>query len=506
MISVNALALRRRLSWLEIPLLAVALYLFYLVTDRKDIGYAVGVLAGIGIAALAFFRPRWGLLISLILLFSISVLSTMMTLATTAQEHGLTGLPFPMQTAWFLWGVQIIYVVLLLSYLCTERMKKGKLEPLSALEWILLLPVCVSISYFPISMSYGNELMDFWYDATPLLFYAGIVIIARVLGSEGNARRERYFFLDWFVVLNFLILIPIWYYNFKYNPFRSGDVGITAIRFGTGPYDFNFFLVPLLGMILVYDDKLGVNRRRLYQFAFFFSLIRVVVSLFRGAIAGTFLAIIITIFLVDASRRWRWVRTLLTFILAVTLVFLVLVSTVPAARATFNIALVKRVQALMTKGTAGASIRFRLFEMQKALEDMERQPILGYAPGSRMVKHFRATEFAKEELFLHSAYMWFWYKMGVLGLAVLATFFIGIYTSCIMLLRRTVHPPDRAWVIGTLAATIAMLPVIHTNNMLVRVQGASALLLLLFGLCLIVTRYRGIPRTQLPPAEETVKA
>ena len=53
---MNVATLRRRLSFLEIPLLIAAFYLFYIFTDIKTIGYAVGVVGGVGIVALTFFK------------------------------------------------------------------------------------------------------------------------------------------------------------------------------------------------------------------------------------------------------------------------------------------------------------------------------------------------------------------------------------------------------------------------------------------------------------------
>jgi O-antigen ligase len=226
-------------------------------------------------------------------------------------------------------------------------------------------------------------------------------------------------------------------------------------------------------------------------------------SLFRGAMAGTFAAILVATFLVEASRRRGWLRTLLVTFLAVVAVILILVATIPAARATFRVAFVGRIEQVIEKG-GGGSIQFRQLETESAMEDIRRQPILGYGPGVKITKHFDPEEYASSELYLHSGYVWFWYKMGVLGLGVVAAFFLCIYGTCISLLRRSLHPIDRGWVVGTLAATVAMLPVIHANNMLIRSQGAYALTLLLVTLCLIVERYRGVPRDQLPPGEKAV--
>jgi hypothetical protein len=498
---MTASLLRRRLAWVEIAVLLLALLIFYLVTDRKDLGYAAGVVAGIGFLALTFFRPGYGLVCAMVLLFAESVVNTLNALAETAEENDLTGVPYLVQTQWFSWGVLIIFVTLLLSYLCREYAAGRKLRPLTALEWTLLLPLLAVLFYLPVSMLYENDLMEYSMDILPMCIYAGIVVLGRVFYGASPNRQARYFFLDWFIIFNILILLPLWAYNAVFQPWRSGYVGIAAIRYGTGPYDFNFFLVPLIGMILTYDERLEPGRKRFYQFAFFLSLFRVVVSMFRGAIGGTFIAIVIAAFLVEAGRRWRWVRSLLIFSAAVLIVGGILIVAVPVARTTFNVALVKRISQALSAGTGGASLQFRHLETQKALEDIRRQPILGYGPGALIDKNFDLRKDARHELYLHSAYVWFWYKLGVLGIGVLIAFLAGIYVTCIRLLRRKLYMPDRGWVIGTLAAAIAMLPVIHTNNMLIRSQGAYALMLLLFGLSMIAARYQGVPRDQLPSPE-----
>jgi len=495
---VNPSVVRRRLTWFEIPLLIIALVVFYLVSDRKDIGYAVGVIGGIGVLALAFFRPRYGLVFAMVLLFTESTVNTLNALADTAQQNDLTGVPFLVQTQWFAWGVLIVYAVLLLSYFARESVRGRKISPLTGLEWALLIPLLAALSYLPISMLYGNDLMEYTMDILPMCIYAGIVILGRVLSSEGDARESRYYFLDWFIILNILILVPLWAYNLACQPWRDGYVGIAAVRYGTGPYDFNFFLVPLLGMILTYDDDLSPSRKRFYRFAFFLSLARVVVSMFRGAIGGTLIAIIIATLLVERGKRWKWIRSLLIFVAAVLLIGGITIATVPVARTTFNVALVRRINQALNVGAGGTSIQFRVLETDKAVEEAMRQPVLGYGPGSLIAKNFNPRKNARVELYLHSAYVWYWYKMGVIGIGVVLTFFLGIFGTCILLLKRKLDPPDRGWVIGTFAATIAMLPVIHTNNMLIRSQGAYALTLLLFGLCLIVMRYQGLPRDRLP--------
>jgi len=495
---VSVSALNRRLSFLEIPLLAIALILFYLITDRKDLGYAVGVVAGIGVLALAFFRPRYGLVLLLGLFFIESTINVINALADTALEYDLTGVPFLVQTQWFAWGVLILYVTLLLSYFCREYLLGHQIKPLTPLEWILLLPLFAVLTYLPISMMYENSLMDYTMDILPMCIYAGIVVLGRVFYRGNDPREARYFFLDWFIILNIVILFGLWGYNIATTPWRNGYVGIAAIRYGTGPYDFNFFLVPLLGMVLTYDDELSLGRRRFYQFAFFLSFARVVVSMFRGAIGGTLLAIIIATFLVEAGRRKKWVRSLGIFTGSVLVIGALLIATVPVVRTTFNIALAKRIGQALTQGAGGPSLQFREMETQSAFEEIMDQPIVGYGPGTMVVKNFNVKRFARIELYLHSAYIWFWYKLGVLGIGVLIAFFAGIYLTCSSLLKRKLAPADRGWVIGTLAATIAMLPVIHTNNMLIRSQGAYALTLLLFGLSLIVMRYTGVPRDQLP--------
>lgn len=502
---MSASDLRRRLNWLELPLLVFLFLLFYLITDRKSIGYAAGGIVALGILATAFFRPRWGLLIAMLLLFVTTTFNQIAAIATTAKEHNLTGVPFPLQNSWFLWGAIVVLAVIFLSYLCTGLLRGKKFKPLSGIEWTLLMPLIVMMFYLPISLAYGLDYNDFIIDAIPFILIAGVVVLSRTFEIEGDSRASRYYFLDWFVTINFLILIPLLIYNIDVQPWRHADVGVAAIRYGTGSYDFNFFLVPLLGMILTHDDDLPLWRRRLYQAGFYTSLVRIIVSLFRGAMAGTFLAIVILLFVIEANRRWRWFRMLLIFTVFTLGLGSLVVATVPAARATFNVALVRRVQNVV-QGTGDKSIQFRILEFEKVWDEIRRRPILGYGPGQMLAKNFNPKENAHEDLYIHSAYAWFWYKMGILGLALLIVYFSGIYGTCIKLLRRTLHPPDRGWVLGTLAATIAMLPVIQVNNMLYRPQGAFSLMLLLFGLCMIATRYQSVPRDRLPPPEGAGKA
>jgi O-antigen ligase len=501
---VTAPVIRRRLYLIEIILVIAAFSVFYLVTNFKNLGYAGGVIAGIGIFALAFFRPQYGLIGVMVLLFTESTIGSLNALADSAREYELTGVPSLIQTQWFGWGVLILYVIFLLSYIAREMVNGRKLKPLSSLELILLAPLLVALTYLPISLIYGNTLKNYFDDIIPLLLYAGVVVLARVFYQPGKTNESRYFFLDWFLFFNTVILIPLWGYNIIFNTFRNGYVGIESIRYGTGPYDFNFFLAPLLGMILAHDDNLSPWRKGFYQFGFVASLARVFVSMFRGAIGGTFIALVIATFLIDKLRRRKWGRSLLVFVGSLFLLLALGVVTVPVVRTTVTVALAAKVLRMFgIVGGVDTSIQFRELETETALDAIMERPIIGYGPGKLIVKNFNTEDFARVELYLHSAYIWFWYKLGVLGLGVIIVFFGGIYAVCWSLLRRKLYPADRGWVIGTLSAMIAMLPVIHTNNMLIRSQGAYALTLILFGLVVIVLRYQGVPRDILPPPEHS---
>ncbi|MFH1676805.1 MAG: O-antigen ligase family protein [bacterium] len=487
--------------WLEIPLFIVFLYLFSLISDKKDISYAIAIFTGLGLLVLAFFRHRWGMFFIICLLFIESTVNLINTLAKAAISTETMGLPTLTMTPWFSMGVLSTYFVLLLSYLCWQFLNEKKRSPLNFLEWILLIPLLVMITYIPYSLIRGNTFSDIWGDSIPMMLYAGIVIAARNFSREGDYREARYSVLDWFLIANLVILIPLWAYNIAFNPFRSSALGIAAIRYGTGPYDFNFFLVPLLGMIITYDDNLGIVRKRFYTFSFFFCTLRILISLFRGAMAGTILALIIVTFLVDSTARRKWLKNLFSITVVSVALMGIIITVFPIAGAVFNVVFLGRIKKALFTDTGDTSLQFRHLETQVALDDIREEPVFGYGPGSLINKNFDSEEYTTQELYLHSGFVWFWYKLGILGLLLLAAFFIGIYMTCFSLLRRTLHPPDRGWVIGTLAATIAMLPVIQTNNMVIRSQGAYALTLLLMGLCLITYRYRGIPRDRLPGDE-----
>jgi len=139
--SITPHPLNRRLIFVEGILLAAGLALFYAVTDFKEIGYAVGVLLGIGICAAAFFSPRLGLIGILVILFTESTVNTINVLAGVAVDNNLSGVPPLVNTQWFAFGVLILFVVILLSYACREYLEGRKLRPLSALEWALLAPL-----------------------------------------------------------------------------------------------------------------------------------------------------------------------------------------------------------------------------------------------------------------------------------------------------------------------------------------------------------------------------
>jgi len=492
---------RRRLHLLDIFLIGITIYVFHVVADYKDFTYAVGLVGGLGAAALTFFQPRLGLIAILALIFTQATAATINALADAAVKNNLTGLPFVPVSNWLSWGISMLYGVLLLAYVCRICLREEKPQTLTGLEWAMLLPLLMVTVYFPISMFNEVPMINYVADSLSMHIYAGTVVLARLFALEKDHKQARYFFIDWFCIFNILILIPLWGYIAATNPWRNGQVGFAAIRHGTGPYDFNFFLVPLLGMLLTYDDEMPKLRRRFYQFAFLFSLTRVIASLFRGAMAGTILAIIIASFLVDRSRRWLWIRSLLIFITVTIAILGILVVTVPAARATFRVQLLRRVQQVMEQGTEAGSLEIRQLEAARALEVIARDPVIGQGPGAYLRMHFYPEEFAKDELYLHSGYIWYWYKMGILGLGTILVFFIGVLGTCIKLLRRKLSLFDRGWVIATLSSSIAMLPVIQTNNMFVRFQGAQALGLLLFGLVLIVLRYRSVPPDELPGVE-----
>jgi O-Antigen ligase len=126
---------------------------------------------------------------------------------------------------------------------------------------------------------------------------------------------------------------------------------------------------------------------------------------------------------------------------------------------------VKRVESLApTKLTANAQDRYRLDERANVLGAIREHPITGLGLGVPWQATVRALSVEHEEgrQYVHFAALWFWLKLGILGLAAYIAIMAGSLVLAWRVWRRSAEPLVRAFGLASLCG-VAGLAVIETT-------------------------------------------
>ena len=127
--------------------------------------------------------------------------------------------------------------------------------------------------------------------------------------------------------------------------------------------------------------------------------------------------------------------------------------------------LANRLLSLQTATVQDLSLINRFFEARAALEHIGMNPIVGYGFGVPFKYYSLVYEWTHETSFIHNGPVGIWYRHGLIGLALLVTFYIGTIVRSVRILRMpTIARTDRMVAIFVMACLIAESLVGNTEN------------------------------------------
>jgi O-antigen ligase len=129
--------------------------------------------------------------------------------------------------------------------------------------------------------------------------------------------------------------------------------------------------------------------------------------------------------------------------------------------------LVKRVESLTpSRLTTNAEDRYRLDERANVLGELRRHPITGIGLGVpwQATEQPLSVEHEEGRQYVHFAALWFWLKLGILGLVAYAAFLAGAMLLALRVWRRSHEPLLRAFGLASLCGMAGLIAIETTAS------------------------------------------
>jgi hypothetical protein len=231
--------------------------------------------------------------------------------------------------------------------------------------------------------------------------------------------------------------------------FAPGSLSLSYYESGT-PFFLLFFLMALAaaaltGLRLPTWARVGAG---LSLSALLLSFRR---SFWLGGIAGFVVLIVAT-----SGKRPRWRSMAVTAVAIGAIVGLSL--SVGALPSSDNVVL-RRAQELtaLTGNNKGIGDQYRVAERRNALENLERHPITGLGVGVGWTEYERLpTVFGTGRQYVHSTVLWFWLKLGLLGVVAYLLFMAAGIHAGWRVWKRHSDPTFRMAGLGAVAAVVGL--------------------------------------------------
>lgn len=177
----------------------------------------------------------------------------------------------------------------------------------------------------------------------------------------------------------------------------------------------------------------------------------------RGYWLGTFLALFVVFLFLTKPERVRMAGILsLVCLGGIVLAWLMLGDRFGAVAAiVFG--------RLLSAGLALEDLSFltRLEESKAVLAQIAANPVMGYGLGADFAYYSPLRGVTYTNAYVHNAYLWLWFKLGLAGLAVFLALYIGKIKAAINALRRTGQ--NRPLAITAVALLIGMMIISFTS-------------------------------------------
>ncbi|HEY1688521.1 MAG TPA: O-antigen ligase family protein [Solirubrobacteraceae bacterium] len=171
--------------------------------------------------------------------------------------------------------------------------------------------------------------------------------------------------------------------------------------------------------------------------------------------------------------------------------------------------IVKRVQSLSpTKVESNVQDSYRLDERANVLHSIERHPITGLGlnvPWTATVRPL-SEEHEEGRVYVHFAALWFWMKLGILGLVAYIALILGAIALGFRVWRRSPEPLVRAFGLASLCAFVGLIAIETTASFTGVDPRFTALIAVHMGLLALLDRRATLAVGQAPSANRSSTA
>jgi O-antigen ligase len=345
----------------------------------------------------------------------------------------------------------LFYGILLYWLLEHIFVKQERLTSEQGDSWLAAFFIVCLLSVVP-ALMYENNLF-LWF--REYLVFLGLLFyfpLRKALKSEQGQKIV----LGTIIALAFLIAIKnIWEYRTRLSV-ASYAFEVLGGRQTTNEPLFMVMIIIGLAVYMVYTQP-WVRFTVLAAVSFF--SIALIMTFSRGYWVGAALGFLVLLWLGNPKERKRLIQfstllgvsALVILLVGFTDIFLALLSTI--------------VSRLTSTATAIQDISFanRLVESSSVLELIAVNPFLGYGLGAAFTYHSILYGFAYEGEYVHNAYLFLWFKLGLPGLVIFMVAYLAKIVHGIKKLRSSLDKRFKPWVLAAVTTLIVMLLVSMTS-------------------------------------------
>ncbi|MCI0708309.1 MAG: O-antigen ligase family protein [Ignavibacteriae bacterium] len=187
--------------------------------------------------------------------------------------------------------------------------------------------------------------------------------------------------------------------------------------------------------------------------------VALIMTFSRGYWLGAAFGIVALLWLANNTERKRLMGVMLLVVVTLLLVLMIGFSDV------FTALFTTIASRLSSVATAVQDISFanRLVESEKVIELISLNPLIGYGLGASYTYRSILHGFSVNGEYIHNAYLFLWFKLGVLGLLTFMVAYGGKIIQGVRNIRGSIEDQDRPWVLAATATLICMLQVSITS-------------------------------------------
>ncbi len=488
--------LRKRLLFWEIFIAFVTLCLFWLIQFMKGSEQAVIVVIMFGTLLLCVVYPRSGFYVLTAVMFTESLVGGLNMVATIANQMEIEGIHPIFESAFFYLTTPGLAFAVILGYVISRYLSNTTPFGMMTTEYIMLVPALLCITFLPLSFILQHPALPVIADCLPGMFFIMGIFIARLFYPVKGA---FYIWLNVLCIGNHIIGIGFFIFIVVTSFFTYPVYFVmTAIRTLMGPTDFPIFLVPILLCVIIYCRK-DVSRGWMifYHFSLWAFFLRLIIAMYRGPIAATFLAMAFVYFLSAPDKRALMRIFFLRMLIIIAIVVVLFITVVPYGDVVIQATFVERFTGLFQQGEehelAKASLAERKWETDTAWNEVKEHPIVGHGPGAELDFRFYSRQDTDRRAYIHDGYLWLWHKFGILGPISIIFFLLAPFIRGWQLRRKELSTTEMAFLIGAMSATVSIFPAIVTNSIIARGQG---LLMLITCFSILLNIERRVMKTE----------